>query len=560
MTERLQDKFIKNYGLPTLIVLFVISDLSAYFFPDYAPIPLCLWIILVACYVFSGIWAFGKIIRMPATLSVILLNFGMVIYYILSSDYINGESAQQLGCILWNLTEEKQLGFYTYCFIGYPARQFYLPALPSLLFGRSAESLNAGYMIGLFVSLPIAAYGLSRFFEKLNKADWVVALLLSISGLFYRYNYLLVVMEQSIFPYYLSLGALGFYLLYLSSRNMNFIWLLAIVGILSVHSYTPALSVLAAILAIFLLNILISFHPETLMRFIRIKGSEYLPSGLFVPGWQATALIFLITVELIISFILRIDVTFGTDQPSLAVQRAVNGIVNVYMHDEGRGLASYTVTALISLLVISGFLYVYQFCGFLLSGWILVTLTLAIAMKGYAYPALDLSLHRFTVAIPALMLLGGLTFVRFRIFCRPHKLLFACLIAWVSYLGISDQLERLSERGNADNMALVNYLRSEGLFKDQKLLIISKPLTHDYGSAADFFQYFRIPQFSKWEESDCRVISENLQAGNKFVYVSLDKKNGNDQSEPCSSFTVNASSYKEARLIDNDLKFYFFNP
>ena len=93
-----------------------------------------------------------------------------MVFYRLGDIYhlqINYESAQELASFLKDNIHKSDWGYTEAAFVGYPARQFILVAIPSLLFGNEMFWLQFGYAI-LFYSgvLIFLSRRTSLFFDQ----------------------------------------------------------------------------------------------------------------------------------------------------------------------------------------------------------------------------------------------------------------------------------------------------------------------------------------------------------------------------------------------------------
>jgi hypothetical protein len=65
---------------------------------------------------------------------------------------LNTETTQQLAGALDYMHNSRELGIFDLAFLDYPARQYLLPALPSLIFGTGVITLRLGYGILYFIA------------------------------------------------------------------------------------------------------------------------------------------------------------------------------------------------------------------------------------------------------------------------------------------------------------------------------------------------------------------------------------------------------------------------
>jgi hypothetical protein len=172
---------------------------------------------------------------------VVLVLFGLDGY---AHTQINDEGVQQVVCGLDLISSRRDLGLFSFGFLGYPARQYLLAAMPSLLLGRSLITLRIGfgglYLLG-YVTFLSATW---RYLEARKSVRPM--LLASLSGVLVALgSYPLLyarLFEQTIVPLSATLLFLAGLLLFLSRpgplSSMGFIWALGFMP----YSYTPSLS------------------------------------------------------------------------------------------------------------------------------------------------------------------------------------------------------------------------------------------------------------------------------------------------------------------------------
>ena len=115
------------------------------------------------------------------------------------------EATQEIGCVISGLAQNPSWRFNANCFIGYPARQYFAPALPTLLFGRSLVALNLGNLRYLFVGVIAFVAGVRAIITDARVGD--LAATLGIALLFHAgfFPYFFLTAEQSLYPLSLSL-------------------------------------------------------------------------------------------------------------------------------------------------------------------------------------------------------------------------------------------------------------------------------------------------------------------------------------------------------------------
>jgi hypothetical protein len=289
---------------------------------------------------------------------------------------------------------------YSWCFLGYNTRQYLPQAILFDLLGPSTFALNAPYVF--FVVLGFLAYvaGLKSAIDRGYGGYLLLMTALLVPLQSYYYFFLTFAYEQSVFPFGLTLLAMGAILqcaFRFGAWNIG-IALLSLQYLL--FSYTPAVSVYffaAGMLALVALGKL----PTTRSR------------------WRAFAALSLYAVaHFWISLAHRADIRLfdGSQYSTSNVQSTLSPLFRAIFYtklgmDWGHSSVYSMVVALIALLLILVFtnakLRIVAVCAF---GWSVAHLLLAAYSKGYAAPPIPFALHR---ALPMLPVLGLIMFFGF---------------------------------------------------------------------------------------------------------------------------------------------------
>jgi hypothetical protein len=194
-------------------------------------------------FVQRGFWSSRDVVwyLVAYFLPVALVAFGATGYL---HTQINDEAIQQVAAGLGFLDSRRDLGLFSTGFVGYPARQYLLAALPSLAFGRSLVALRLGfgglYLIG-YLSFLCAARGYLE--ARKSASPMLLAALGGVLAALGSYPLLYArLFEQTTVPVaaiYLFLAGL----LRTMSRPgpLGGLWILWSLGFMP-YAYTPALS------------------------------------------------------------------------------------------------------------------------------------------------------------------------------------------------------------------------------------------------------------------------------------------------------------------------------
>jgi hypothetical protein len=127
-------------------------------------------------------------------------------------------------------------------YLGYPARQFSIPAIPSLLFGNDLFWLQFGYAILFYSGVLCFFLGVRHYFSiKQHGELWALFTVLTCFTFPYLMQYLYT-MEQIILPITFVMHTLGWFLLSLEKLTAPRVLILAWIAGLLGTSYTPALA------------------------------------------------------------------------------------------------------------------------------------------------------------------------------------------------------------------------------------------------------------------------------------------------------------------------------
>lgn len=172
---------------------------------------------------------------------IALLAYGITGY---AHTQINDEAVQQVAAGLGLLESRRDLGLFSTGFVGYPARQYLLAALPSLLLGKSLVALRAGFG-GLFLVAYLSFLSSLRGYLEARKAAFplllagvggALAVLGSYSILYAR------LFEQTTVPFAaLSLFLAGVLRMRTRPGGLGGAWAIWALGFMP-YAYTPALA------------------------------------------------------------------------------------------------------------------------------------------------------------------------------------------------------------------------------------------------------------------------------------------------------------------------------
>ena len=191
--------------------------------------------------------------------ALLVIGLGIMVFYRLGDIYhlqINYESAEELASFLKDNIHKPDWGYTAAAFVGYPARQFIIVAIPSLLYGNEVFWLQFGYAILFYSGVLSFFLGVRHYFSiKQHGELWALFTVLSCFTFPYLMHYLYT-MEQTILPIAFVMHALGWFLLSMerltAGRALIVAWISGLLG----TSYTPALAAWLLFQLFFLLLLL----------------------------------------------------------------------------------------------------------------------------------------------------------------------------------------------------------------------------------------------------------------------------------------------------------------
>ena len=309
------------------------------------------------------------------------------------------ESARQASCAVGKLHQANGSAkvAYSWCFLGYNTRQYIPQALLFEALGPSVFSLNLPYIYFVLIGMLSFVAGLKT---AVNRGYGGLLLLLAALALpiqSYYYFFLTFAHEQSVFPYALTLLALGFLMRSAFSFGAWNVGLNLLALQYLLFSYTPAISVYffcAGILAL-----------QALGVFTRARTR-----------WSTCgSILFYAGVHFWISLAHRADIRlmeqarYSRSSIESTVTPLLQAIFDTQLGKEMVYANFYSMVA-----VAIGLCLIFwqrnsrlRFLSVAALGWAIGHMLLAAYSKGYAAPPIPFALHR---ALPVLPVLGLIVF------------------------------------------------------------------------------------------------------------------------------------------------------
>ncbi|MDH7476281.1 MAG: hypothetical protein QHH09_02295 [Microgenomates group bacterium] len=439
-------------------------------------------------------------------LTLILLTAAIVLINIDNPKNISGETTQEINCMLTHFKFEKDWGFNKSCFLGYPSRQFILPVLPSLIFGRSLFALNLGGAIYFIIGLIIFASGTLSFLGKNKVADLITAIILSFIFHLYYFNHFMFLYEQSIYPFCFSLLAVGLFLHYLSKKSWPILILIGFTCLFLIFAYTPGIAVYFLIVFV-------------LLGFLYSKQINFYQK-------ITIALIIIITlVSYLFSLKVRGDINFFdfNQPPAINILKDLTDtFYHLILQKNGNPMVSPVFNFIfLSVLFIPLFL-VFGKTMFIGSIWMLAVIIASVIAKGYSYYGIDFRVHRATIIFPILFLMIILMIKPYIKKLDFFKKPLTGLLIFLVFTGLIFQLNMLNLRDPGRHLIFINFLKEkikEGTLTYKEEIIFSDRLNSEYISLHDILQYF-LPNFKYGSISD--YLTKGINSENAVFFLTND--------------------------------------
>ncbi len=320
---------------------------------------------------------------------IVLVLFGVTGY---AHTQINDEAIQQVAAGLGLLESRRDLGLFSTGFVGYPARQYLLAALPSLVLGRGLIALRIGFG-GLFLIGYLSFLSSLRGYLEARKSE-AAALLAALAGVLVALgSYPLLyarLFEQTTAP----VAAMLFFLagaLRLADRPapLGALWILWSVGFMP-YAYTPALAAWAFCMAVL-----------ACLAFTGFRASRPILAAALVYGAAALA----------VSLLAQVQANLASGRFSLGATTDTGNDSWVYRLSNGLHAAFGLEESLVPAPLALGILFVllhsskrrdYRILSLCL--WALLTVAVSLLMRGYWRRVPEFDIQRAMIILPPLSL------------------------------------------------------------------------------------------------------------------------------------------------------------
>lgn len=429
---------------------------------------------------------------------LVAASFALLAVYATLPSSISHEATQEVGCGL-RFLEKPGLGFAQNCFLGYPVRQYFLPALPSLVAGRSQLALNVGGVLQFVLGVIVFSSGVLVTFRRTRFAHLAALVLVTLPLHLYYVNQFLLMFEQGLYPFSIGLLAAGFFLRARALASTADTYLCGIAVTFLAYSYTPAL----ALVPLALLGLVLTF-----------RRPEALPASRI-----GRVLLFLcVAIAVYVSLTTREDVRLTESGRPLATYLGdlVQGFATIFAH-RNFPFSTWAFTIVLVGVLLAALFRKPGNLESLAAVWVLGVFAVAAVARGYWYYEVEFRVHRALVAVPVILLLLLAILQRQEQLLRRRAwvalVLAAVLVAnglafHYYYLGKKLRYEttmHLNTREMARQLALVRHLRSLGFRGDDAgVFLIAPDSVPSFLPINDELAYF-LPRLTMVRLTECNA-------------------------------------------------------
>ena len=463
--------------------------------------------------------------RLIITPLVIIIWFIIILTNISGEEHLSGETIIEINTMMHHFEVSDDFGFNQTVLFGYPARQYFLPALPSLIFGRSVTSLHSGGMLYFLIGLLIFSTGVLITYEDKRTGDLICGIILSMIFHIYFVNHFLFKAEQSIFPFSFTLILCGLFLHYFKSKSEEILLLTGFTLLYLIFSYTPSL-------AVFFLAI-------SVLIYIYIKNIT--PSS-------GKILIILIIAFTLVSFLLslqfRSDIKIFDKKNPLTALEMKNKVYEAFSQliypQKNPPAVSKFFNPIFLFLLFSPLFFLYGKETAFLSWWAVGTIIMAVLSRGYTWYGIAFTLHKATIIFPIifLILIKILQPVQKKL-KKFHILLFIIFI-FLFITGIIYQRSFLLSEANknADQIRswnLMTYIKEvilkekEGDISGDIILYLDEESSKKYFTLKHTLKYFAPEMKSYIMDSTCSLILYREHYGEAYLLISKNALDSNNK-------------------------------
>lgn len=518
----LKDRLLATFLFISSFIIGV--EVISFHFPLFGWVGIAIWISLYTIFAGTGLGVLCyQLITKRAYITGVVFCYliGLIVFHMTDERNLSHETPQQISCLLNQMDTALDGGWHTFCFLGYPTRQYLIPALPTLLFGRGFTQVNLGNLLYLFCGLCLFTSGLlanNRGFLGDLRSTLFLSLIMHIGW----FNLQLLMYEQSLSPLSHSLMVIGFLLLYYSTRTSLFLFLSVLATYCAIFVYTPALVLIP--LEIFALLQFSFYCPRKKNNWLFVASASVILVIGFAVSWVIRKDLRLESGSNHVDFKDRVQMIFEQliQYPIRSLSESTGGFITISFAFVLIILALSIVASLLSKSKRKELWQPLLAC-LVVCVWFYSVVIVALLSNGYSW---YMPMQRANVAFPPLIgVLAilqscldsiGSTSKRYNIV--SYALCSTCLIGSI-YLGTVD-LSRFEATKPLDNqLRVAQWLQSatSSMNPQQKIsLSFSEEAKNEFISLRDVLNYF-VPAATYEFFSSCEEISSSYQETRSFV-------------------------------------------
>jgi hypothetical protein len=381
-------------ALAALLIGLLAADVTSLSWPPLGKAGVVLWLLSWLALGIHAARCFGSLLRDVlthrrgmATLLVLLALTGTVLVATGDSRLVHHETTQEVTCALDCLANSPSWGYTDTCLFGYSTRQFLMPAVTSLLLGRSYVGLTFGSALYFLIAISIFARGLLDHLEERPEGDLAAALVLSFLPHIHWFNHFMYAFEESVYPLLFGMILCGLALQWMKRSGLAFPLMIGLVLFHLVWAYTTAL-------ALFGLGLLVLCW-RALARPVRERSERMV--SLAVAG--------IASVSFLISWRERLDFhAFGGRSAVELFEDLGSAFRHIFLVpiDPNQAFVTRFLLVFVIIALLGTLAFLDRWRGLVLGGWMWFVLVVSVVLHGYDYYDINLRVHRAMVIFPVL--------------------------------------------------------------------------------------------------------------------------------------------------------------
>lgn len=539
---------IFNFLLFTVFVLLFLLTIGSRWYPALGRAGVIVWYVSYGLFFILALQNVSFILknifkkRFILTFTVMLFLILLVSNHLNDAQSISFETANQTNCILNHLKNPVDQGFNQTCMNGYPARQYLLSSLPSIIFGHNLWTLHLGGSLYFFLGLIIFSGGALRRFDDYKTGDLVTATILASFLHLYYFNHFMFIYEQSIFPFSMALIAIGLLFDFETEISVQPVLFLGILSFWLIYAYTTGLAVYFLLFFILFCSIFKKNQP----RMIRVITLCVLSFSL-LSFW--------------LSLGVRGDIHVRDGGVSnIQLKNDVREAVKLTMwQGQANPMVSSVLNFAFLFIIFGSVLLLFGWEGLVVGGWAISVILLAVISKGYWYYPIDFRLHRALIIFPFLFFLIMKRFEKKELRTQKTTYTYFIIFLFILVTGIAFHHKQISTRKESRNNAITKWIitnfpksyigKENHIFFDTPF---AGPIDDSYSSQNDYVAYLLPGSKSEVVDPSCTNLL-NTPPENTFLFISpSEEQKFCYQDHTVSLVYISSFNYK----TDGELKFY----